>query len=78
MKGIPQHLKTPRLTHKQLKAITAPNAMVQSSLTTGVKQLGGKYIGATPEYVDINKGRYGVLPHWIKVRKGIPFVRADR
>lgn len=71
-----QHNKQPRLTRKQIKAVKGPNQAVQHSLRKGSTY--GSYRGEMPTFVDINADKMLTLPHFIKVAKGIPFVKASR
>lgn len=72
-----------KMTKKQRKAARGPNAAVRASLAKGdLHKLSSLrrdwYIGATPVYRDINAGKPGAMPHWVKLSAGVPFVRADR
>lgn len=70
-----QHLKPRKLTKRQRKAQAEPNAMVKHSLKHGdrVDVHDATYAGRNPQY------RAQQLPgmpvQWLKVAKGIPFVR---
>lgn len=50
------------------------NAAVRRSIVNG--ETFGEYIGTPPVYY--NKAKTGELPHYIKVAKGVPFVKRER
>lgn len=63
----------PKLTKRQRKAARGDNFMVQECKRLGKKV--GDYIGAVPQFADLNANKAGSPPHWVKVRAGITFVR---
>lgn len=64
-----------QLTKRQRKALHGDNFMVRECKRVGKKV--GEYIGASPQFADLNANKAGSPPNWVKVRAGIPFVRAS-
>jgi len=62
----------PQLTKRQRKAARGDNFMVKQCKKFGKRV--GDYIGANPEYANVAK--IGEPARFVKVRDGIPFVRA--
>ena len=62
-----------KLTKRQRKYLKGPNAAVLASIKNGTQH--GDYIGSPPEYFNTNMGNSMVPPQYVKVKKGVPFVR---
>ena len=67
-----------KITKRMRKAIKGPNAMAAYCANQGSKLIvnGTKYIGSAPVFADLNKAVSIMTPNFVKVQRGIPFVRA--
>ena len=68
-----RHNKAPTLTKKQRKSVTEA---VKRSINKGgiIEMITGVYRGANPEYKRVTRPD-GSLGHWLKVQRGVPFVK---
>jgi len=66
-----------KTTKRQRKAVKGLNSACFHSLNRGSEILisGVEYLGQTPVFKDLNANAAGLLPNFVKVQKGIPFVR---
>lgn len=72
-------MKKIKATKRERKTLRGINEAMRNSAKNGEMMViaGTKYIGRLPVFRDLNANNPTLIPNWVKVSSGVPFVRAS-